>query len=102
MKNVYADIEKLENYVKNNICQNTVFLAMTDYKKFFCTIPEKKIGKNCWDYDISNGIKIKGPKQFTTEIAGKGVDITIEKEYEFKWEPIGDFYFLKLEKTQDC
>ena len=76
VKDVYEDIEVLENYKKtNNDIKKTYFLAMTDYENF--VLPKDKSAKY-WIYDISDGFELAGPKDFTTPIGGKNVSIHIQ------------------------
>lgn len=100
-KDVYEDIEVLENYKKTNPdIKKTYFLAMTDYKNFVEPDPEKKTAKY-WDYDISDGHIIKGPHTFTTPVGGKEVNIKIDGTYTFNWTSVKNtetqYYFLCLE-----
>lgn len=94
MKDVYVDLEKLERYVSNNICQDKVFLAMTDLESLGSPQKTKKDAK-CWDYDISNDYKLM-PKHIITPIGGKEQSITISGEYNFNWIKNGGYYFLEL------
>lgn len=93
MKDVYLDIEMLENYLSNSLCDETVFLAMNDLERL--VVPKDKSAK-CWDYDISNGYEIKGPKNITTPISGKDQNVNISKNYIFNWIKRGKYYFLEL------
>jgi len=92
MKDVYVDIEKLEKYISNNICQDKTFLAINDLDRLI--YPKDKIAK-CWDYDISNGFYLM-PKEIDTPIGGKEQFIKIDGEYTFNWTKRGDYYFLEL------
>lgn len=99
LKDVYEDIEVLENYRRTNTdIKKTYFLLMTDYKNF--VFPKDKQAK-CWDYDISDGFELKGPKCFTTPIGGKDINISINNSYSFDWTSVafeeGEYYFLCLE-----
>lgn len=99
VKDVYEDIEVLENYKKTNLdIKKTFFLAMTDYQNF--VLPKDKSAKY-WDYDISDGFHLEGPKDFTTPIGGKDVFIHIDNSYDFAWTTVNtdnqEFYFLCLE-----
>lgn len=92
MKDVYVDLEILENYLFNNICHEKVFLAMNDLERL--VNPKDKKAK-CWDYDISNNYHLT-PKTITTPIGGDEQLIKISNEYNFNWEKCGKYYFLKL------
>jgi len=92
MKDVYVDIEKLENYRINNVCQNTSLLIMNDLENL---INPKKTDSKCWDYNISNDFVLY-PKHLTTPIGGKKISIKINNEYNFKWTKFGKYYFLML------
>jgi hypothetical protein len=73
MKDVYVDIEKLERYILNNICQDKTFMAITDLDRL--VYPKNKNAK-CWDYDISNGYHLIS-KKIITPIGGKNRACTI-------------------------
>jgi len=93
MKDVYVDLEKLENYKSNDICQDTLLLVMTDLERLVS--PKNKEAK-CWDYDISDGF-ILSPKTLSTPIGGKeDISIKINNEYLFKWTKADKYYFLIL------
>ena len=92
MKDVYVDIEKLENYIKNDICQYTFLIIMNDLENL---IYPKKIDSKCWDYNISQGFILE-PKHLTTPIGGKDISIEIKNNYNFKWTKFGKYYFLIL------
>lgn len=94
MKDVYEDIEILENYKKSKQCEETVFLVMTDFKNI--VFPEIEKNAKYWDYDISDGFKLIGPKTFTTPIGGKEIYIKIEGTYNFSWKEKNQFYFLEI------
>jgi hypothetical protein len=94
MKDVYVDIEKLENYKSKGTCQDTVLLVMTDLKRL--VHPKNKDAK-CWDYDISDGSSILEPKELHTPIGGKeDISIKINNQYLFKWTEADKYYFLIL------
>ena len=94
MKDVYVDIQNLENYISNGICDYTVFLAMTDFSGL--VNPKKKKGDaKCWAYEISDGFLLS-PQKINIPIGGKPQDITITNEYTFKWIERGGYYFLEL------
>jgi hypothetical protein len=92
MKDVYADLELLEKYYTDGICQDKVFFAMADLERL--VNPKKKDGK-CWDYDISNNYKLT-PREITTPIGGKKQSIVIKENYRFDWTKNGNYYFLEL------
>ncbi|WP_415279577.1 hypothetical protein [Clostridium perfringens] len=94
MKTIYDDLYQLELYCKNSGIDIGIELVMHDFINF--VKPKKKKAK-CWDYDISNEYKFCGPKSFNTPVGGKPVNITLSKNYEFKWENIGEFWFMELE-----
>lgn len=95
MKDVYADLAILEEYIGCGISQQSVALVMSDHELF--VNPKKKTGK-CWNYDISDGHVISGGS-FKTPIGGKNVEITLQKTYSFNWEKFGNFWFMELEGT---
>ncbi|MCB0447697.1 MAG: hypothetical protein KDD03_09325 [Gelidibacter sp.] len=96
MKDVYQDLELLENYSKNAHYSNGIGLVMTDLGRL--VFPENKRGKK-WDYDISEGTFLDGETIRNTPIGGKEVNITLTKSYAFNWIQINNYYFLKLESN---
>lgn len=99
VKDVYEDIEVLENYkLTNKDIKKTYFLAMTDHLNF--VLPKYKSAKY-WDYDISDGFILNGPRAFSTPIGGKETCIHINGKYKFEWSKVSNnknsFYFLLLE-----
>jgi hypothetical protein len=94
MKDVYQDLELLENYSKNAKYSNGIGLVMTDLNRL--PFPKSKNGKK-WNYDISDGTCLSGITIKNTPIGGYDVNITLTKSYAFNWVQINDYYFLKLE-----
>jgi hypothetical protein len=94
MKDVYADLAVLEEYVDLGINRG-VALVMTDHELF--VNPKRKTGK-CWNYDISNGVHIAGG-HFNTPIGGEEVSIHLSQAYTFNWSQFGEFWFMELEGT---
>ena len=95
MKDVYGDLNLLEEYCEYEEFDRGVSLVMNDLKRLVYTDPEKKIGK-CWAYDITQGTKVRDV-HLTTPIGGKEIDIRLKKSYEFNWIRNGQFWFLEIE-----
>ena len=95
MKDVYGDLNLLEEYCEYEKFDRGVSLVMNDLKRLVCTDPEKKTGK-CWAYDITQGTKVRDV-HLTTPIGGKEIDIRLKKSYEFDWVQKGQFWFLEIE-----
>lgn len=93
MKDVYQDLNLLEDYVTLGIANQGVALVMNDLERF--VNPTVKRGK-CWDYDMSQGNVINGAN-LTTPIGGKDININLEKNYAFNWARIGAMWFMELE-----
>ena len=93
MKDVYEDLQLLEQYCQHNHAHKGVSLVMTDLERFVS--PKRKSGK-CWAYDISNGSHFTGI-HLNTRIGGKPVDIMLSKKYIFSWNKYGNFWFMELE-----
>jgi len=94
MKDVYVDLELLENYISHKVADEAIALVMTDKKNL--VFPKNKNAK-CWNYDISHGNTITNGIHLTTPIGGKNINLTLSKSYDFQWEQHKDFYFLELE-----
>jgi hypothetical protein len=95
MKDVYDDLQILEQYVGQGIASRGVALVMNDLERFIN--PTVKSGK-CWTYDTSQGHTFKGG-HFTVPIGGKAVNIKLSRSYTFNWEKVGQFWFCELEGT---
>ena len=93
MKDVYGDLQLLEEYCTHSEFDRGVSLVMNDLEMF--VYPKKKTAK-CWDYDISHGTEV-GDKHLTTPIGGKEIDIRLKKSYEFNWVRNGQFWFMEIE-----
>jgi len=93
MKDVYEDLNILEEYVSSGIASSGVALVMNDLERF--VNPKTKGGK-CWAYDISNGHAISGAN-LSVSVGGKQVSIKLQKSYQFNWSKFGSFWFMELE-----
>ena len=93
MKDVYGDLNLLEEYCEYEGFGRGVSLVMNDLERL--VYPTKKSAK-CWDYDISHGTEV-GDKHLTTPIGGKEIDIRLKKSYEFNWVRNGQFWFMEIE-----
>jgi len=93
MKDVHLDLELVEHYGMNDNYIEGMVLVMTNLRRL--AYPKTKNGKK-WDYDISNGVTISGPIDFNTPIGGYEVNIKLKGNYNFNWERVNDYYFLKL------
>ncbi|TYA69983.1 hypothetical protein [Seonamhaeicola marinus] len=92
---VYEDLQLLEAY-ENASYASGIQLTMTDSRNF--VYPKSKEAKS-WDYDISDGHKIKGGINLNTPIGGKPVNVKLDLDYSFKWAQVNNYYFLKLESN---
>lgn len=93
MKDVYEDLQVLEQYVNEGVASRGVALVMNDLERF--VNPTVKLGK-CWTYDTSNGHTFQGG-YFDVPIGGKPVEIRLTRSYTFNWEKFGQFWFCELE-----
>ncbi|WP_431156750.1 hypothetical protein [Winogradskyella poriferorum] len=92
---VYEDLQLLEAYANASYASG-IQLTMTDSRNF--VYPKSKEAKS-WDYDISDGHKIKGGINLNTPIGGKPVNVKLNLDYSFKWAQVNNYYFLKLESN---
>jgi hypothetical protein len=97
-KDVYADLELLEAYANVPSFLPGIQLTMTDFRNI--PYPPKMTGKYI-DYNITQGATIRGGIHLTTPIGGKDVDIRLSGSYDFRWEQVGQYYFLKLVNLAD-
>lgn len=96
-KDVYVDLELLENYAQIDNYLHGICLVMTDYATI--PFPSSKTGKK-WSYDISNGHSILKGANLDVPIGGKEVTIQLNGSYIFNWSTVGKFHFLKLESNE--
>ena len=92
-KDLYEDLELLEGYSQNEGYLNGIQLTMTDFRSI--AFPTTKNGKY-FDYDITDGHEINNGIELNTPIGGKEIDIKLKGSYQFKWQELNEFYFLKL------
>jgi len=93
MKDVYEDLQILEQYVAQGIASRGVALVMNDLERF---VNPTVISGKCWTYDTSQGHTFEGG-HFTVPIGGKPVSIELARSYTFNWEKFGQFWFCELE-----
>jgi len=93
MKDVYEDMQLLENYCDLVGYDSGVALVMNDLDRL--VNPKTKTAK-CWDYDISNGAQVSNV-HLKTPIGGRPVNFLIRKSYRFDWIKKGEFWFLENE-----
>lgn len=94
MMEVYRDLELLENYSVNPNYINGMGFIMTNLSRL--VFPRHKNGKK-WNYDISDGTSLRNPTFKDTPMGGKKVNLTLNKNYDFNWNQINEYFFLKLE-----
>lgn len=93
MKDVYDDLQILEEYVNSGIASYGVALIMNDMERF--VNPSVKRGK-CWAYDISQGYTFMGGK-ISVPIGGKDITVNLKNAYTFNWSKFGNLWFMELE-----
>jgi len=93
MKDVYFDLELLENYCKNGIAHSGIELIMNDLERL---VNPKSKGAKYWDYDISNNTSFSDIHR-TTPIGGKDINIRLKKKYKISWKKNGKFWFTEIE-----
>ncbi len=95
MKDVYEDLQILEEYIARGLASRGIASVMNDMERF--VFPKVKNGK-CWAYDISEGHTFQGG-QIEIPIGGKPVSINLAKSYTFNWLKFGTFWFTEVEGT---
>ena len=92
-KDVYEDMQLLEQYRQANHADAGIALVMTDHRALVHPVSKES---KCHDYDIADQATFDGGT-LTTPIGGKSIDITLHDAYRFVWKQVGEFYFLQLE-----
>ncbi len=98
MKDVYEDLRLLELYCDKGTVNQGVSLVMNELERL--VNPKKKTAK-CWDYDISQGTKIRDIT-LNTPIGGKDIHIHLRKAYKFMWQRYGKYWFMELEGGEEA
>lgn len=93
MKDVYYDLNLLEQYCEHNHVDLGISLVMSNYET--SVNPQKKTAK-CWVYDISDGAQVSSGTNFCTSIGGKDIDFTLNKNYSFIWNSVGEYWFTEI------
>lgn len=92
-KDVYEDLQVLEQYIDAGIASRGVALVMNDLPSI--TQPKVKNGKY-WAYDISHGVTFPGGT-IDVDIGGKKVSLNLKHSYSFDWSKFGDIWFTEIE-----
>lgn len=91
---VFQDIRNLEIY-KNNDIDLCFFVLGTNHPHYFNA---EQYSLDTSDFDFRQGsIYKKGTSLIYNTQKPYGAEIVLDSDYEFKWQEIGNFYFLKLE-----
>jgi len=93
MKDVYEDLQILEEYVQLGRAAQGVALVMTDSRRLVA--PAVKKGK-CWAYDISQGAVFSGGT-IAEPIGGKPVLVHLQNNYWFDWAEFGGLWFMEMQ-----
>ncbi|HDS0931115.1 hypothetical protein ABGT18_24475 [Pseudomonas putida] len=92
-KDVYEDLQVLEQYVEAGIASRGIALVMNDLPSI--TTPKVKNGKY-WAYDISHGTTFPGGT-INVPIGGKPVSLALKRCYVFDWSKFGSIWFSEIE-----
>lgn len=92
-KDVYEDLQVLEQYVEAGIASCGIALVMNDLPSI--TTPKVKNGKY-WAYDISHGTTFPGGA-INVPIGGKPVSLALKRCYVFDWSKFGSIWFSEIE-----
>lgn len=92
-KDVYEDLQVLEQYVEAGIASRGIALVMNDLLSI--TTPKIKNGKY-WAYDISHGTTFSGGT-INVPIGGKPVSLALKRSYAFDWSKFGSIWFTEIE-----
>ncbi len=88
---VFRDIANLEQYKESGI-DICYFILATDHTHYY---NQANYSPETADFDFRTGKRYKAATilQYKT---GNKKDITLRHDYDFEWEKINEFYFLKL------
>ena len=90
-RNVYKDLNALEDYCTVGGFDRGVALVMNDLERL--VNPKRKNGKG-WIFDISQGARVENliiPDEKKSDV------VRLKKAYEFKWVQKGLFWFMEIE-----
>lgn len=90
---VFKDLINLEIYKQNEI-DLCYFILATDHSHY---VNQVTYSSDTSDFDFRNDTQYKGGTilQYKTE-KKYGDDLSLKHNYDFKWEKVGELYFLKL------
>jgi len=90
---VFKDLENLELYKKHNI-DICYFLLATDHALYY---NQENYSSDTAEFDFRNGKSYQAATvlNYKTE-KPYGPAISLNQDYDFEWDKIGDLYFLKL------
>lgn len=91
--NVFTDISNLESYKRKGI-EVCYLLLVTDNEHY---VSQEKYSKNTCDFDFreDKSYIANTPLSYRTKKSTKN-DITLSKDYHFKWHEYGGLYFLMI------
>jgi hypothetical protein len=90
---VFKDLANLELYKKHNI-DTCYFILATDHAHYY---NQENYSPDTADFDFRNGKSYKAGTVLNYKTDKPyGPDISLNQDYAFEWDKIGDLYFLKL------
>ena len=89
----FQDISNLEMYKRHNI-DLCYFILATDHHHY---VNQENYSLDTGDFDLRHGKEYKSGKvlSYRTE-KPHGIDITLTGNYNFKWDSVNNYHFLKL------
>lgn len=89
----FEDISNLELYKKHDI-DLCYFILATDHTHY---VNKESYSADTSDFDFRHGKEYKaGSRLHYNTNTPQGDDIILEQSYNFNWDTVNDFYFLKL------
>jgi len=89
---VFKDISNLELYKSNGI-DLCYFILVTDHKHYYY---QDNYSSDTADFDLRDGQKYTAGKMLKYNTSKPYENISLKQDYTFRWDKIGDLYFLKL------
>jgi hypothetical protein len=95
-KDVFEDIELVEEYCRAEYADLGLCLVMTDYKGLVEPSESSRKSKAWKAYDVSPQSNMIKSGTYEESIGGKDCKIVIKNNYECRWIKNGNFWYLKL------
>lgn len=90
---VFKDLSNLEMYTQNGV-DLCYFILSTDHSHY---VDQETYSTDTMDFDFRDGKRYQSGRTLSYRTSKPyGPDITLNRDYDFKWDRVNDLYFLKI------